>query len=297
MRYSIHSRFRGALLGMAAGEMLDRSRRKTRLLSRDANRDANYNSCQIALLDLVLRGVKTLIAFGRFDPEAWRNVMGEKVKTNAATPLLTTLPLALFYHENELKLRQNLQLALAAIARDEPENRDGALALGYAIATAIQAKSNPIELISQTIAFVGVSSTATAAKLERVKLLLEERAGLERAIAQLGQPHQLSSQIALAFFCCFSTPADFRLAVQRATKISDCGATSAIAGALSGAYNSMASIPATQALAIGMTNQAEVLRLCDALVAVWSGVYEQSDSVTANNQIAAIAAPQIVRRR
>jgi ADP-ribosylglycohydrolase len=297
MRYSIHSRFRGALLGMATGEVLDRSRRERRLPSREANRERNYNSCPTALLDLVLRGVKTLIAFGRFDPEAWRRVMGEEVKTNLTTPLLTTIPLAIFYHENELKLRQNLQLALVAIAREEPEICDGALALGHAIASAIQAKPNPMELISHTIAFVGASSTATTAKLERVKILLGERAALERAIAQLGQPHQLSSQIALAFFCCFSTPTDFYLAIQRAATISDCGATSAIAGAISGAYNGMASIPATQALAIGVTNQAEVLRLCDALVAVWSGVYEQSDSVTANNQIAAIAAPQIVRRR
>jgi ADP-ribosylglycohydrolase len=293
MRYSIHSRFRGTLLGMAAGEMLERSRSKTGISSREEN----CNSCQTALLDLVLRGVKTLITFGRFEPEAWRNVMAEVGKANAATSLLTTLPLAIFYHENELKLRQNLQLALVAIAQDKPESCAGALALGYAIATAIQAKSNPIELISQTIAFIGTSPTATTAKLERVKILLSERAGLERAIAQVGQPYQLSSQIALAFFCCFSTPADFRLAVQRAATISDRGATSAIAGALSGAYNGMASIPATQALTIGMTNQVEVLRLCDALVAVWSGVYEQSDSVTATNQIAAIAAPRIVRRR
>lgn len=296
MRYSIHSRFRGALLGMAAGEIIEQSQRQTRLSSGDANRDANYESRQTALLDLVLMGVETLIALGRFDPEAWQNVMGEAVKAHPMTPLLSTLPLALFYHENELKLRQNLQLASVANSRDEPESCDGTLAIGHAIATAIQAKSNPIELISQTIAFIGASPTATAAKLEGVKLLLSERAGLERAIAQLGEPHQLSSQIALAFFCSFSTPADFRLAVQRATIISDSGA-GAIAGALSGAYNGMASIPATQALVIGMTNQTEVLRLCDALVAVWSGVYEQRDRATVINQIAAIAAPQIVRRR
>ena len=120
---------------------------------------------------------------------------------------------------------------------------------------------------------------------------------MERAIAQLGQPHELSSQIALAFFCYLSTPADFRLTVQRAAISDRSGMTSAIAGALLGAYNGVASIPATQALAIGVTNQAEVLRLCGVLVAVWSGVYQQSDRATANNQIVAIAAPKIVRRR
>lgn len=293
MRYSIHSRIRGTLLGMAVGEMLERSRSKKRPTHKSI--DANFTSQ--TTIDLVLRGVKTLIACGRFNPETWRNAMLEEAFANQATPILTTIPLSLFYHENELKLRQNLQLALVAIERDEPESRDGALAVGYAIASALQAKSNPIELISQIIAFVSASPTATAAKLAQVKLLLEERAGLERAIAQLGKPELLSSQIALAFFCCLSTPADFRLTVQKATNSGgDCHATSAIAGAISGAYNGMAGIPATL-IAAGMTNQAEVLRLCDALVAVWSGVYEQSNSATAANQIAAIAAPQIVRRR
>lgn len=292
MRYSIHSRFRGTLLGMAVGETLGQSKRQTSL----SFQDVNSTSDETALFSIVLRGVENLIALGRFDPQAWRTLMGKQMAASLA-PFFSTLPLAVFYHENELKLRQNLQLALVAIGRDEPEYRDGALALGYAIATALQAKSEPKQLISQTIAFLGASSTATAAKLERVKLLLDERAGLERAISQLGKPHQLSSQIALAFFCCFSTPADFPLAIQRATIGDRSAATSAIAGALSGAYNGIASIPATQVLVAGMTNQVEVLRLCDALVAVWSGVYQHSDRATAANQIAAIAAPQIMRRR
>jgi len=293
MSYSIHSRFRGTLLGMAAGEMAKHSKPKAKLFSEGVS----YNSSQTVLLESVLQGIKTLIALGRFDYEAWHKVMVKELTVNPTASPLTTLPLAVFYHENELKLRQNLQLALVAIGRDEPESRDGTLAIGQAIATALQAKSNPIEIISQTITFVGASPTATAAKLAQVKMLLDERAGLERAIAQLGQPHQLSSQIALAFFCCLSTPADFRLTVQRAAIRDRSGVTSAIAGALSGAYNGVASIPATQALATGVTNQAEVIRLCDVLVAVWSGVYQQSDRATANNQIVAIAAPKIVRRR
>ncbi|MBD2306841.1 ADP-ribosylglycohydrolase family protein [Chroococcidiopsis sp. FACHB-1243] len=292
MSYSIHSRFRGTMLGMAVGEVANHPRLKAKLSER-----AIDNSSQSELLDSVLQGIKTLIALGRFDYEAWHKSMTKELTGNSIASPLATLPISVFFHENELKLRQNLQLALVAIDRDEPESRDGTLAIGQAIATALQAKSNPIEIISQAIAFVGASPTATAAKLSQVKELLDERVGLERAIAQLGQPHELSSQIALAFFCYLSTPADFRLTVQRAAISDRSGVTSAIAGALSGAYNGVASIPATQALAIGVTNQTEVLRLCDVLVAVWSGVYQQSDRATANNQIVAIAAPKIVRRR
>ncbi|NHC37260.1 ADP-ribosylglycohydrolase family protein [Scytonema millei] len=293
MSYSIHSRFRGTMLGMAVGEVANHPKLKAKLLSEKAI----DNSSQSGLLDSVLQGIKTLIALGRFDYEAWHKSMTKELTGNSNASPLTTLPISVFFHENELKLRQNLQLALVAIDRDEPESRDGTLAIGQAIAIALQAKSNPIEIISQAIAFVGASPTATAAQLSQVKKLLDERAGLERAIAQLGQPHELSSQIALAFFCYLSTPADFRLTVQRAAISDRSGVTSAIAGALSGAYNGVASIPVTQALAIGVTNQAEVLRLCDVLVAVWSGVYQQSDRATTNNQIVAIAAPKIVRRR
>lgn len=292
MRYSIHSRFRGTLLGMAVGEIVGNSQRQTSLLSQT---EVNSKSPQQALFDVVFASGKNLIANQRFVPEVWCSSMRSEIAASPAASLLVALPLAVLYHENELKLQQNLQLALVALGRDEPEYRDGVLAIGYAVATAIQAKLDPKEAIAQTLAFVGTSSTATSAKLNRVKLLLDERAGLERAIAQLGKPAQISSQIALAFFCCFSTSADFQLAIQRATIGG--GTIGAIAGALSGAYNGMASISATQTLTIGMTKRAEVLRLCDELVAVWSGVYEQSDRATATNQIAAIAAPKIVRRR
>lgn len=292
MSYSIHSRFRGTLLGMAAGEIAKRVQLQPSLFCKAEGN----NSPKSVLLNSVLGGIKTLIALGRFESEIWCQAIVKSNVASIALPL-TTLPLSMFYHENELKLRQNLQLALVAIGRDEPESRDEALALGQAVATTLQARSNPIEIISQAIAFLGASPTVTATKLSQVKLLLEERAGLERAIAQLGQPDRQSNQLAVAFFCCLSTPVDFGLTVRRAAT-SDCsGVTSAIAGALSGAYNGAAGIPATQALAIGVTNQAEVLRLCDVLVAVWSGVYQQSDRATANDQIIAIAAPKIVRRR
>lgn len=293
MSYSIYSRFRGTVLGMVTGEIAKQAKPKANLFSKGVS----CNSSPSVLLDSVLTGIKTLIALGRFDYEAWHKDMVKELTVNPTASPLTAIPLSMFYHENELKLRQNLQLALVATGRDEPESRDSTLALGQAIATALQAKSSPIEIISQTIAFVGASPTTTAAKLSQVKVLLDERAGLERAIAQLGQPDRLSSQLALAFFCCLSTPVDFRLTVQRAAISDRSGVTSAIAGALSGAYNGVASIPTTQALATGVTNQAEVLRLCDVLVAVWSGVYQQSDQATAHNQIVAIAAPKIVRRR
>lgn len=293
MRYSIYSRFRATLFGVAIGEIWGQSNGKQNL----HYLKTETNLSPTPILDVVKIGMKTLIEQGRFNPEAgYYSWVQQHLSPSEA--ILATLPVALFYHENELKLRQNLQLALVVMERDEPESRDGALALGYAIATALQAKASPIELVARTIAFVGETQTAMVAKLAQVRALLEQRVGLETAFAALGEPDRLSSQIAFALFCCLSTPSDFRLAIERAAKHKFAPQlASAIAGALSGASNGMVGIPATMSFSVAqVTNRTEMLRLCDALVAVWSGMYEQSNRA-AFNQIAAIAAPQIVRRR
>jgi ADP-ribosylglycohydrolase len=290
MRYSISSRFRGTILGMAIGEILGKA------------------SSADSLLTQALLGMETLIQAGRFDLEAWRQAVGNS-DLGTLESIVATLPIALFYHENEIKLRQNLQLALAAVGQDRPESRDGTLAIGYAIAKSVQVKLHWTELISQTISFLEESQTLVLQKLILVKSLLEQNAGLEQAVTALGIPEEPSSQIALAFYCWLSTLEDFYLSIKRAVhKSAQQQFTSAITGALSGAYNGLAGIPATLRLlvvdsssqslvATGMTTETEMLRLSDALVAVWSGVYEQANPQTGLTQIAAIAAPRVMRAR
>ena len=303
MRYSLSSRFRGTLLGAVVGEMLA-----------GRNVDNYPQPLSAPAWELIAAsGAQSLIRLGRYDLADWQNMLlsvdagihnrfaaGLTVSIKA---IIATIPISLFYHENQIKLRQNLQSFLVAVGQDNPV-QDGALAVGYAIALALTEKLRKATLIPQVIAFIGFETQFTQ-QLVQVQALLEQGAGLERVRTCLsvdaGRP---STSIAFAFYCFLSTLEDLRLSVMRATQSDQAQNICAITGALSGAYNSTSGISTTlRALsgtyvkslaAWGMKTEAEMLELSDSLVAVWSGVYEVTspDELTS---VAAIAAPNVIR--
>ena len=296
MRYPLSSRFRATLIGAAIGQTL-----VLPSISEDKE-NPGLTEWRLAVL-----GTQSLIRLGRFDLDDWREAFGKMINCVSTKAIIYTLPLALLYHENETKLRQNLQL-VAACWQDDQVNRDSALAVGYAIAQSLTEKLNVADLIPQTIAFLG-PETELAQQLVQVQLLLEQRAGLERVRSLLGRQAQPTTPIALAFYYFLSTLEDLRLSVMRATQnVYQPQLTTAITGALSGAYNSTAGIPASLRMKLtgvdakplaawGMTNEAEMLRLADSLFAVWSGVYDQNSRSIELTQVAAIAAPRVIRSR
>ncbi|BAY13851.1 ADP-ribosylglycohydrolase family protein [Calothrix sp. NIES-2098] len=283
MRYSLVSRFRGTLLGALIGESLASTDRKEFQHRCDIDR--------IAVL-----GTESLIALGKLDLDDWRSRQQQPSTNLAVTDnislkvILATLPVALFFHENTLKLRQNLLLVLK-IWEDNPVVRDGTLAVGYAIAQILTEKLHPRTLIPEAIAFIGETPTSLPQQLLKVNTLLDRGAGLERAQVELSKEDKLSSAVAMAFYCFLSTLEDYRLAVLRATQPGDVWqqdhwrlhlhSISAITGALSGAYNSTAGIPVGWQISYSQANSAAseqsnfsgVVELADALVAVWSGLY------------------------
>lgn len=307
MRYSLYSRFRGTLLGAVLGETLG-----TTLVKTD---DTEWGRIGVLV-------AQSLIRLGRFDVDDWRDMLLststlrlfhpssdlEAMNCISTKAIIATLPLALFYHENEIKLRHNLQLFLVTVGQDDSVSRDGALAVGYAIAQSLTETLNAVTLIPQIIAFLE-SPTQLSQQLAQVQMLLEQGAGLERAVNHLGGAAQPSNQIALAFYCFLSTLEDWRISVMRtAQKSYQPQATTAIIGALSGAYNSTAGIPATlrivlsrsdakPLLAWGMTTEAEMLELSDSLFTVWSGVYDQTTNLNELTPVAAISAPNVIRSR
>lgn len=318
MRYSLSSRFRGTLLGAVLGDMLGKS---TAIIEHRA--DSQWNS-------LAVVGAQSLIRLGRFDVEDWRfgfskesilrqegvSSLAHAMHLISTKAVIATLPIALFYHENEINLRQNVQ-QLVTLWQDDSVGAimkasllDGALALGYAIAQALTEKLNAGTLIGQTIAFLGEPHTQVAQHLAQVQTLLEQGAALERAVSELVRDAWPSTPIALAFYCFLSTLEDLRLSVLRAVKTGyQPQITSAITGALSGAYNSTAGIPSTWRLAgsrrpnaknlatWGITTEAQMLELSDSLVAVWSGMYDQAKYSAELTPIVAIAAPRVIRLR
>jgi ADP-ribosylglycohydrolase len=312
MRYSLGSRFKGTILGALLGEKTAFSRR---------NQLQGAGTLKITSLhwsDMTIECASSLISLGRFDQQDWQKAKQQELTNleNSYWAILATLPVALFFHENPLKLRHNLLLA-AQIWENDPVVRDGILAVGYAIAQSLTEKLTSISLISQTISFIGETSTDLPQQLLKVNNLLEDGAGLERVQAEFSKEEKLSHSIGVAFYCFLSTIEDFRLSVLRALQNSHRSPEiSAITGALSGAYNSAVGIPISWQVMLVQANSTEgqvsssrrMVELADALVAVWSGVYDLAlcpDEVSEEGSalaphlvsLQATAAPRVIKSR
>lgn len=314
MRYSPISRFKGTLLGALLGGSL-------------ASGGKVQFESYLDLGRMAVLGIQSLIALGRLDLDDWIERQQEESAHSAATDdisikiIIATLPVALFFHENPIKLRQNL-LRVLKIWEDDPVVRDGTLAVGYAIALALNEKLDPLTLIPQTISFIGETPTSIPKKLLRIQNLLEQGAGLSTAQAEFAKEEKLSNIIAMAFYCFLSTLEDFRLTVLQAThndnsQVQDATflgsqATGAITGALSGAYNGTGGIPVNwQVLLLqsnspvwGLTSFSQMLELTDAFVGVWSGVYnltlnpkELTEEECEVAPLSVYAAPRVIRSR
>ncbi len=314
MRYSLVSRFRGTLLGVLLGQTLTQRYQQQSQICTDVG--------QIAVL-----GAESLVALGKLDLDDWLKRQLQKSPHLDTTDgisiqvILATIPVALFFHENKIKLRQNL-LHVLKIGEDDPIVRDVTLALGYAIAQSLLEQLEPRTLIPQTISFIGETETSIPQQLLKVHELLKQGAALEKVQAELSREEEWSHTVGMAFYCFLSTLEDFRLTVLRAIGNGDIGkqdswylrsqTIGAITGALSGAYNSTVGIPVKWQIWLSsageMANFPQMLELADALVAVWSGVYgldlnaneiQEEGSTMSDEQanLCVYAAPRVIRSR
>ncbi|MEM9924970.1 MAG: ADP-ribosylglycohydrolase family protein [Cyanobacteria bacterium P01_D01_bin.50] len=304
MRHSLTSRVRGTLLGGLLGQNLV------------ATEAVESDNCSFG----VFQSMESLIAQGGFDLNQWNQLdpwqYNQEISCNLmlAKVILATLPIALFFHDNKIKLRENLLLAIKN--NDNPNIRDGVLAVCYLIAQSLSEKINPNTLVSEITYFISDTTTEIPIKLQQVNNLIVENAGLAELQNYLGKGNSISNTIAVAFYSFANTKEDFSLtclqAIQNTHDSQVCGA---IAGAISGAYNSMAGIPITWHLGLneaklaqwGFTSFSQMVKLADALVAVWSGAYsvlpqlletkEARDKDLSFSANEAIAAPYIIRLR
>lgn len=277
MRYSLVNRVRGTFLGALLGESL-----------------TTQNPCDLG--EVAILGSKSLITLGKLDINDLLNSYQSYQKTfldlstdhvsggkNREKLILATLPVAIFFHENPVKLKENL-LQLAKIGDHSPVVQDAILSIGYAIAQSFTETVNPLTLIPQIVDFLGETTTSSIPqKLSKVNILLQQEVGLEQVRNEFNKQEKLSNDVALAFYCFLSTLEDFRLSVLRANHNSfePNFLCCALTGALSGAYNSTVGIPgnwqfllsSTNPPVWGMDSVSQMLKLADDLVAVWSGVY------------------------
>ncbi|MBD2345123.1 ADP-ribosylglycohydrolase family protein [Anabaena subtropica] len=311
MRYSLVSRFRGVLLGGVLGESLAKGGEK------------NCREAYPNFAGAITPGAESLITLGKLDLDNWLTRYQKEFITSPVISSITikrifaSIPLALFFHENPVKLRQNC-LGVLKSWDDDPIIRDITLALGYAIAQSLTEKLQPQTLIPQIISFIGETQTLLPQKLLIIHKLLEQRAGLERLQAELSREEELSHAVAVAFYCFLGTLEDFRFSVLHSLQLESVYSQTitTITGALSGSYNSTVGIPAYWQISLLPTNSTgneesnlwQMLELADALAAVWSGVYNlalhprevPNPGCIISNQsvpLSVYAAPRVIRGR
>lgn len=315
MRYSLLNRFRGALLGSLMGDILGKAGCQSLPLNEVwltvlKAEDAQSSSLISEWSQLATDGVESLIHCGRLDLDDWmlssEGTLSEvllKSALSSSEAAVATLPIALFFHEDEVKLRQQL-LACSVIWQDNSDTTEGVLAVAYAIALALTEKLSVDTLIPRTLAYLGTSQTPLVKQLEQIQRLLEQGAGLDKTLCQLRRDAQSRGEplsgyhtsIALAFYCFLSTPEDFRLCISRAACTYQPQTTATLTGALAGVYNSLIGIPVGWRLAANrLSSGLHRLQLADHLLEVWSGVYDLSAS--AKMKCLAVAAPRVIQPR
>lgn len=316
MRYSLLSRFQGALLGSFMGEILVRVGCQNPsfggVLLTPPKREETQTHQQLSIGNQVATwGTESLIRCGRLNLEDWRRLW-EKTPSSLCLEsvpsmnesALATLPIALFFHEDELKLRQQL-LTYQDLWQHQSEASEGVLAIAYAISVALREQLDCATLIPRIQLYLGTSQSPLMRQLEQVQMLLNKGAGLETTLTQLRREAQMRGEplgrahtsISLAFYCFLSTPEDFRLAVSRAAQTCyQPQITAALTGALAGAYNSIIGIPVNWRLTANRISSAnQRLQLADRLLEVWAGVYDVS--ALGQGQPLAVAAPRVIQPR
>jgi hypothetical protein len=272
MQYALLNRFQATLVGAALGEVRGMT-----------DRQQTFFTKPLPLQTLTQHYLQQLLQSRSLEP------FDQELSTPQVTGkmAIALLPVGLFFHEDHLKLWQNLERAIVRVQAPQIDRR-GVFAVEFAIAEILQERLDPLTLIPQLLATLeGLSSLDSPfiQQLQQVQTLLQQQAGLE-SVLKLGRSE---SEIALAFYCFLSTPDDFRLSLLRAAQTHQ-PVVYALTGALSGAYNGLNGMAIEWRLAI---DQTEILSQARHLLAHWSGVYNPTD---AEPLISAVAAPQVIRK-
>lgn len=320
MRYSLFSRFRGALLGAAiAASLGDRSLNAAVKSVQTQNIEGQRDSPQAhkSWIYYPIASAESLIRCGDLDLSDWRDRIDDRSTDKAEIILerrsciaaLAILPIILFYHENKRLLLEKIEEA-ASIWPELGEFTDGMLYCGYAISQLLQEKPGRVEEFPKRLIDIVLSGIGTKARkadgqipaLDKIEKLCQQGVSLKTAVKELtaGSSGYMAS-IALAFYCFLSTREDFRLSVLRAARTDkDPLLTCILTGTLSGAYNSTAGILLPWQISRYASVQEpvqepvqEMVKLGDRLFAAWSGAYDLDNIPLAIDKVA-VAAPNAI---
>jgi len=311
MRYSLLSRFQGTLLAAVVAQALESTWDDLAASPRldwaspgvscfDLNASTPQSLTRIYAENLIQHGDLNLEDLCRRGSDA---VPSALLPVQAIVGLL---PVILFFHEDEAKLKQKV-IQATSFWHSPLELQNSALAVAYAIAQALREHLQPSTLVSQTIAYLPEASLVQL--LQQVQRLLEQGAGLDSARTQLlrvttARPIEVS--VALAFYCFLSTLENFQLTVTRSLRAAyESQLTTIVAAVLSGAYNSSIGIPLVWRLALSQelpsdTNwkpSAGRFPQVEQLLAAWAGSYAPTKAWRSSSTLVPVAAPGVIRPR
>lgn len=306
MPYSLLSRFQGGLWGTAlAQHRIERlqpgnfsDRERVGLGGRQAIDPVFGTDCPLPetiVEALIQHGQSGLDLFAQ-KRRSRRD--GERVplQKSELEPWMAVIPIGLFFHEDDVQLRQNI--GKLATAQQLPSTfMDRASVVGFVIACALRDTLDPATLIPRTRDYLkSIQAEPTLGEqLATVQTLLDRGASLEHTRIVLTRwrstnPEHLSDDqmaIALAFYCFLSTPEDWRLSVLRSLQLQPYAQlTTVITAAFSGAYNTQLGIPIEWRMATDNC----IRQLAIRLYAAWSGVCDASQ-ITSAWGLPTVAAP------
>jgi hypothetical protein len=256
MRYSVLSRFQGAICGKLIAQALVNNARSEPEFSYLTKRE--------------IATIAKIIPFLEVYPPDWLEL---PETSSSAAIALATLPLTLLFHDNPHQWEKQLQSVLEN-REDCTQIVEDVLIWGYGLTLALREKLETRCLISQLLERYGTASTPLIEQLKQVQTFLEHGTPLEKVVFELSRHRNPNSTeaIALSYYCFAHTPEDFHLCLMRSYR---CGfqisVTTPLTAALAGAYNSFSGIPLPWRLKLGRGGQ-ELSQKIIELFAVWSGV-------------------------
>ncbi len=323
MDYCILGRFQGALLGSIIGEALaDRANlsERTKIIQYQPQ---DWLSARSKITDILIQAHRLEVGFlgDRLNDQlksvdlgdllSQGNLVGEALAKETAWAvtnriLLILLPLIVFHLDNLDVVRQTV----AQYNSKQPnitEIKEDISIWSYFLSLALSNRfaidrTNVSSIVKQVLTGVEVTKTSLVKKLEIVAQAWEHGHSLNNLAEELSNMENLSqTAIALCFYCFASTPKDFRLSVKRAANLNNNMAlpTTALTGAVSGAYNGLAGIPRKWDR-FGNQNQAyqQAKKTAQQLFTTWLGIcVPENNQFFDDSSVNAVALPNMIQPR
>lgn len=304
MEHSLLSRFQGALVGAACGELLGwryqaaaRATPESPVLRFGLNGLAltDFNADRSELPSggwgrVVVQQCNTFLMPRSqqytFDPpinqpQDWAAGMG-----------LVVLPLALYWHEDWTALQLQIEALMSRMNPPQQAMVDrGALLSAWGISHLLQHPFDPVTGCDRWIEWAAVyGEAAPGVELQRLQELVGQNSSLKSVAKTLHQLAETSSTSTIAtmaaLYSFLRTPNDARLTVLQTAALGCWPSIScAIAGALAGAYHGLSSWPLQWRSQLsqpalqdwlnslwGVASEEDILHLAGCLLASWAGM-------------------------